>query len=139
MRNAKAEEPPFLAPPAEVFLRLGYVFDKLERPAESLPALQTAAALRPFDANILKSLAIAHLNRGDAASAERFFIRALKLSPLDFEAMSLLDQAKSGRLRIVTAEGRFGSGPLARLLSCERTARVFSMFFAMIRKTSPKR
>jgi tetratricopeptide (TPR) repeat protein len=112
-KNAKSGQPKrLLAPSAEVFLRQGYIYDRLGKPAESLTALQTAAAMKPFDAQILKSLAIVHLERGEAKSAEKFLTRCLKLTPLDFEAMSLLEQAKSGRLRIVAEGGRSAPVPL---------------------------
>jgi tetratricopeptide (TPR) repeat protein len=80
-------------PSAEIYARLGYVCDKLGRSEDSLNALKTAAAMKPFDAGILKSLAIAHLNRGEAA-AESFFSRVVKLDPLDFESRGLLERAR---------------------------------------------
>jgi VWFA-related protein len=88
-----------IAPSAEIYLRLGFIYDRLGKSKESLSALQTAAAMKPFDGGVLKSLAIAHLNRGDAAAAEAFLARAVKLAPSDFESRGLLDRAKSGRLR----------------------------------------
>jgi len=80
---------------AEIFLRKGYVYDRIGKLEESLTALKTAAAMKPFDAGILKSIAIAHMNRGDETIALPFLVRAAKLAPEDSEIQAWIDRSRA--------------------------------------------
>lgn len=84
---------------AEIYLLMGIIYGEQERPSEAMECLKTAAALKPFDADILKNLAIAHINRNEINEAARLFQRVVKLNPQDFQSQLLLDQAQKKRRR----------------------------------------
>ena len=88
-----------LATPAEIHLLMGMIYEELERPAEAMECLKRAAALKPFDADILKNLAITHINRNEIDEAGRLFQRVVKLNPQDFQSQMLLDQAQKKKRR----------------------------------------
>jgi tetratricopeptide (TPR) repeat protein len=84
---------------AEIHLLMGMIYEEQGRPTEAMECLKTAAALKPFDADILKNLAIAHINRNEIDEAARLFQRVVKLNPQDFQSRLLLDQAEKKRRR----------------------------------------
>jgi tetratricopeptide (TPR) repeat protein len=84
---------------AEIYVLMGMIYEEQGRPAEAIECLKTAAALKPFDADILKNLAIAHINRNEIEEAARLFQRVVKLNPQDFQSQLLLDQAQKKRRR----------------------------------------
>jgi len=84
---------------AEIYLLMGIIYEELGQPSEAMECLKTAAALKPFDADILKNLAIAHINRNEIDEAARLFQRVVQLNPQDFQSRLLLDQAQKKRRR----------------------------------------
>ncbi len=84
---------------AEIYLLMGIIYEEQGRPSEAMECLKTAAALKPFDADILKNLAIAQINRNEIDEAARLFQRVVKLNPQDFQSRLLLDQAQKKRRR----------------------------------------
>lgn len=84
---------------AEIYLLMGLIYEEQGRSSEAMECLKTAAALKPFDADILKNLAIAYINRNEIEEAARLFQRVVKLNPQDFQSQLLLDQAQKKRRR----------------------------------------
>ncbi len=84
---------------AEIYLLMGMIYEEQGRSSEAMECLKTAAALKPFDADILKNLAIAYINRNEIEEAARLFQRVVKLNPQDFQSQLLLDQAQKKRRR----------------------------------------
>jgi len=84
---------------AEIYQLLAIIHEEQGQPSEALECLKTAAALKPFDVNVLKNLGIAHINRNEIDDAARLFQRIVRLNPQDIQSQLLLDQAQSKRLR----------------------------------------
>jgi len=85
--------------PADIYHLMGIIYEEQGRPSEAMECLKTAAALRPFEADSLKNLAVAHINRNEIDEAARLFQRVVKLNPKDFQSQLLLDQARKKRRR----------------------------------------
>jgi tetratricopeptide (TPR) repeat protein len=83
--------------PAEVFLLMGVIYEEMSRAAESLEALKTAVAVKPFEAAALKNLAFAYYNLRDGEKAARYLGRVVKLRPEDVQARLLLEQVREGK------------------------------------------
>ena len=84
---------------ADIYHLMGIIYEEQGRPSEAMECLKAAATLKPFDAEILKSLAVAHINRNEIDEAARLFQRVVKLNPQDFQSQLLLDQAQKKRRR----------------------------------------
>jgi tetratricopeptide (TPR) repeat protein len=79
---------------ADIYLLMGIIHDQQERVTESLECMKTAAALKPFDANALKNLAIGYINRDDIEKATHLLQRVVKLNPQDSQSRLLLDRVQ---------------------------------------------
>jgi tetratricopeptide (TPR) repeat protein len=88
---------------SEIYLLLGMIHEEQGRPSEALECMKTAMALKPFDSNTLKNMAIALINRNEIDEAARLLQRVVKLSPQDFQSRLLLEQAQTKRRRPDTA------------------------------------
>lgn len=86
--------------PSDVFMLKAIILNKLGRQEESRVSLEEAVAAEPFRPEPLKNLAIDDMRRSNFEKAAGMLTRVVKLSPLDFHARFLLEQAQSGR-RIV--------------------------------------
>lgn len=84
---------------AEIHLMMGMIYEESGRPAEAMECLQRAAAQKPFDADILRNLAIARINRNEIDEAGPLLQKAVNLNPLDFQSQMLLEQAQNKRRR----------------------------------------
>ncbi len=84
---------------AEVYLLMGMIFEEQGRPEEAMECLKRAAALKPFDPDVLRNLAIVRINRNEIDEAARLFQRVVKLDPEDFQSRLLLDQVQKKRRR----------------------------------------
>lgn len=98
-RMAKAEAPPSKKKiktkiSADIYLLMGMIHDQQGRPTESLEFMKTAAALKPFDVNVLKNLAIGYIHSNDTEKATRLLQRVVKLNPQDSQSKLLLDQVQ---------------------------------------------
>jgi tetratricopeptide (TPR) repeat protein len=86
--------------PSDVFMLKAIILAQLGRQEESRVSLEEAVAAEPFRTDLLKNVAIDDMRRADFEKAARVLTRVVKLSPLDFQARFLLEQARAGR-RIV--------------------------------------
>lgn len=84
---------------ADIYLLEAIIHEEQGRPSEALKCLRTAAALKPFDVNVLKNLAIALMNRDEIDEATRLLQKVVQLNPQDFQSRLFLDQAQSKRRR----------------------------------------
>jgi tetratricopeptide (TPR) repeat protein len=84
---------------ADIYHLMGIIYEEQGRTSEAMECLKTAAALKPFEADSLKNLAIVHINRNEIDEAARLFQRVVKLNPQDFQSQLLLDQAQKKRRR----------------------------------------
>jgi tetratricopeptide (TPR) repeat protein len=79
---------------ADIYLLMGIIYGQQGRLTDSLECMKMAVALKPFDANVLKNLAIGYINCEDLEKATRLLQRVVKLSPQDFQSQLLLDQVQ---------------------------------------------
>ncbi len=86
--------------PSDMFMLKAIILAQLGRQEESRVSLEEAVAAEPFRPEPLKNVAIDDMRRSDFEKAARVLTRVVKLSPLDFQARFLLEQARAGR-RIV--------------------------------------
>jgi len=77
---------------ADIYLLMGIIYGQQGRLTDSLESMKMAVALKPFDANVLKNLAIGCINCEDLEKAAHLLQRVVKLSPQDFQSRFLLDQ-----------------------------------------------
>lgn len=103
---------------AEVLMLLARVYVSLERWSDAEPALRRAVALRPFDQEALKALAVTAMRRGEGARAREWMKGLLERDPFDSEAQWIqaeLDATQSAPLDVgVSLEG-FTRALVARL------------------------
>jgi len=83
--------------PSDVFMLEAIILAQLGRREESRVSLEAAVAAEPFRTDLLKNLAIDDMRRTDFEKAARVLTRVVKLSPLDFQARFLLEQASARR------------------------------------------
>ena len=83
--------------PADVLMLKAISLAQLGRQDEYRASLEEAVAAEPFRTDLLKNMAIDDLIRDNFDKASRILARVLKLTPLDFQARFLLEQAQSRR------------------------------------------
>ncbi|MEN6310661.1 MAG: tetratricopeptide repeat protein [Acidobacteriota bacterium] len=83
--------------PADVLALKAISWARLGRQEEYRDCLEAAVAAEPFRADLLKDVAIDDLRRDDFEKAARVLTKVLKLTPLDFQARFLLEQAQTHR------------------------------------------
>lgn len=88
---------PIAAIPAEAYLLEGLIHEQKGDEGAFLSCLEKAAALEPFNGKTLRTLACAHLDRGDFEEAVPLLSWAEKFNPLDFYSKILLEQAQMRR------------------------------------------
>lgn len=79
---------------ADIYLLMGIIYGQQGKLTDSLESMKMAVALKPFDANVLKNLAIGYINCEDLEKAAHLLQRVVKLSPQDFQSRFLLDQVQ---------------------------------------------
>ena len=95
--NSPAGASPAAKTPADVLTLKAILWAQLGRREECRACLEAAAASEPFRTDLLKNMAINDLIRDNFDKASRILARVLKLTPLDFQARFLLEQAQSRR------------------------------------------
>lgn len=83
--------------PADILALKAIICAQLGRRDESQACLEAAVSVEPFRPDLLKNLAMDDLRRGDFERASRLLGRVLKLTPLDFQARFLVEQAQAHR------------------------------------------
>jgi len=86
--------------PSDVFMLKAIILAQLGRQEESRLSLEEAVAAEPFRPEPLKNLAVDEIRRSEFEKAARLLTRVVKLSPLDFHARFLLEQAQAGRRNV---------------------------------------
>jgi tetratricopeptide (TPR) repeat protein len=94
--------------PADVLMLKAISLAQLGRQDEYRASLEEAVAAEPFRTDLLKNVAIDDMRRADFEKAARVLTKVLKLTPLDFQARFLLEQAQARRrLADVSAASAF--------------------------------
>ncbi|MBE0713634.1 MAG: tetratricopeptide repeat protein [Candidatus Aminicenantes bacterium] len=83
---------------------------QLGRQDEYRASLEEAVAAEPFRTDLLKNVAIDNMRRANFEKAGRVLAKVLKLTPLDFQARFLLEQAQAHR-RLADGSAASASSP----------------------------
>ena len=81
----------------ELYVLQGYAHDRIGETDLALFCLKKAAGLKPFNPNILKNLGILYLSEESFESASDCLNKTVLISPQDFQARFLLEQAEQKR------------------------------------------
>lgn len=95
--------------PADALMLKAISLAQLGRQDECRVSLEEAVAAEPFRTDLLKNVAIDDMRRANFEKAVRLLTKVLKLTPLDFQARFLLEQAQAHR--------RLADGPAASAFS----------------------
>jgi tetratricopeptide (TPR) repeat protein len=83
--------------PADVLMLKAISLAQLGRQDEYRASLEEAVAAEPFRTDLLKNVAIDTMRRANFERAAQVLTKVLKLTPLDFQARFLLEQAQAHR------------------------------------------